>query len=111
MRSLFNFPENREGHLAAFAEDIINKIGESSRQFKTTAHLWNAYREQFLEVLNYQPVSDYWTQADAAREELLRWIETLITLLKMERFELTKQHGVSVEKTEGVRYVYKDYGF
>lgn len=98
MRKLFNFPERREGHLAAFAADIMNKTGETYPDSRTTAPLWNTYREQFLEVLNERPVSDYWAQADAAREELLRRIEILVTLLKKERSDLTKQHGVPVEK-------------
>jgi uncharacterized protein YjiS (DUF1127 family) len=89
----------------------MNEVGETSSHTRTTAPLWNTYREQFLEVLKYQPVSDYWAKADAAREELLRLIETLIILLKKERSELTKQHGVAVEKTTDVHYVYGDYGW
>jgi hypothetical protein len=86
----------------------MNKVGETSSSFRTTAPLWNTYREEFLDVLNHQPVSDYWAHADAAREELLRRIEPLITLLKTRRSELTKRHGVPIEATKEVPLIYRD---
>jgi hypothetical protein len=105
---LFSYPENREGHLATFAEDIMNKVRETSSSFRTTAPLWNTYREEFLDILNHQLVSDYWAHADTAREELLRRIEPLITLLKTRRSELTKRHGVPIEATKEVPFIYRD---
>lgn len=106
MRKLFNSPENREGHLATFAADIMNKLGEISPHHRTSAPLWNTYREQFLEVLHCWPVSERRAQADAAREDLLGRVETLITLLKRERSELAKQHGIPVEAIKDVQVIY-----
>jgi hypothetical protein len=106
LESLFNYPINQEGRLATFAADIMNKVGETSPRARKTAPLWNTYRGEFLEVLNHQPVSDYWARAAAAREELLRRIETLITLLKTRRSELTRRHGVAIEATRDVLFNY-----
>jgi hypothetical protein len=111
MRKLFNFPDHQDRHLATFAADIMNEVGETSSHNRTTAPLWNTYREQFLEALNHHPIRDYLIEADAARDELLRKIEILITLLKKEREDLSKQHGIPPEKVQDVHYVYRDYGY
>lgn len=111
MTKLFHSPANQEGHIATFAANVMNKVGETSSHDKTTAPLWNTYREQFIEILNHQPIRDCWAQAEAAREELLRKIEILTTLIKKERDELSKQHGIPPEKIQDVHYVYKDYGY
>jgi Putative DNA-binding domain len=110
LKKLFNFPANQEKHIATFAADVMNRVGETSSHNRSTAPLWNTFREQFLEALDHQPIRDYWTQAEAAREELLRKIEILATLLKKERDELSKQHGIPPEKIQDVHYVYRDYG-
>jgi hypothetical protein len=106
MRKLFNVPEEREGHLAMFAADIMNELGETSPHFRNTTPLWNTYREQFIDVLNHPPVSEMRAQANAAREELLSRIETLTTLLKRERGEMAKQHGIPVEVVKDVHVIY-----
>ena len=103
LQSMFGHATSRDKHLAALAEYIVNTSGEFSPHDKSTAPIWNTYRDKFLEVLSFPPVSDYWNQADAAREELIHWIESLIGLLKTRRSELTKQHGVPVEVTKEVQ--------
>ena len=108
LRTLFGNPDDREGHLAMFAADIMNKVGDISSTGRMSSPLWDTYREKFLEVLNYPPVSDHCARADAAREELLRRIESLIALLKTRRSDLTKRQGVPVEVTKEVQVIYRE---
>jgi len=108
LESMFGHSTDRDKHLASLAECVINTSGEFSPHDRTTAPIWNTYRDKFLEVLKLPPVSDYWARADAAREELLSQTCALITLLKTRLSELTKQHGVPVEETKEVQVVYRD---
>jgi hypothetical protein len=108
LESMFGHATDRDKHLASLAEYIVNSAGELSPHDRTTAPIWNTYRDKFLEVLKLPPVSDYWARADAAREELLSQIGALITLLKTRLSELTKQHGVPVEETKEVQVIYRD---
>jgi hypothetical protein len=108
LRTLFGNPDDQEGHLAMFAADIMNKVGDISSTGRMSSPLWDTYREKFLEVLNYPPVSDHWARADSAREELLRRIESLIALLKTRRSDLTKRQGVPVEVTKEVQVIYRE---
>lgn len=107
LHQLFSTPADREAHLAMFAADIMNEAGDTGSSGRTTAPLWNTYREKFLDVLNHPPVSGCWSRVGAAREELLRRVEALITLLKVTRSELTKRHGVPVEVTKEVQVIYR----
>lgn len=108
LQRIFGHNTNRGKHLASLAEHIINTSGEFSSQDRSTAPIWNTYRDKFLEVLKFPPVSEYWTRAGEAREALIQQIETLTDLLKTRRSELTKQHGVPVEVTKEVQVIYKN---
>lgn len=110
LQRIFGSSRNRDDHLTTLAEYIVNRAGEFSND-RTTAPIWNTYRERFLEVLDFGPITDYWETADKAREELLKTLERLISLLKNTRAELARQHGIPVEVKKDVQVIYGNHGF
>jgi hypothetical protein len=108
LQNIFGSPNKREDHLEMLAEYIVNKAADFNVGDRTTAPIWNTHKEHFLEVLEYNPVADYWAEAEKARDELQLRLATLIDLLKTIRAELTRRHGVPVEVHEQPIVIYRN---
>ncbi len=107
-QKLFGHKTERDDHLGWLAESLIHARNNVTKHAKIYDPLVNAHREQFLDVLNNQPIADCWSQVDVAIEELLQSLKSLTLLLKETLFELSKQHGIPVEVHEKPMMVYRN---
>jgi hypothetical protein len=89
MRFFGAYPKS--DHLALLAQLIVNR-SQYLPSYHTTAPLWNAYRDQFLAILNHPSIEPIYQKVEKVGQELLRIVERLIRLLKDLREELSLKY-------------------
>lgn len=83
----------RPEYLGWIAQEVINHTGELPTYINHYP-LWNAHRDEFMEVVNNEQVKGAEMSVDRAGEKLLKTTEHLIKLLKDARNQLSIDYDV-----------------
>jgi hypothetical protein len=82
----------KENHLDLLAEQVVNGAGDLPLYYPF-AHLWNKYREDFLNILAEPEVRPSYDAVLQAGQETQKTYLPLLTYLKQQRLQLSLKYG------------------
>jgi hypothetical protein len=88
-------------YLGWIAQEVINHTGNLP-SYVGHYPLWNAHRQEFMEVANNEEVKGAEILVDRAGEKLLKTVERLIKLLKETRDQLSIDYDVPLVPTVSI---------